>query len=123
MSNAVKFVTDLSIEHAVLAPRTLYDASFECQHHGDIGNLVTQLVVTNGTEEATTGPLCVQCLADMFRCCRAEPKTTPAAEPPDCSNCGRNVGAGCSAMQQHPQDAGYGQPYCDGYKGPSSDKA
>lgn len=36
-------------------------------------------------------------------------------DPESCFNCVRNVGAGCSAMQHHPQDAGYGEPYCDGY--------
>lgn len=34
----------------------------------------------------------------------------------DCNNCGKNVGAGCAAMQQHPADAGYVQPYCDGWE-------
>jgi hypothetical protein len=37
-------------------------------------------------------------------------------EDEGCHNCARNVGAGCWATQAHPHDAGYDQPYCDGYE-------
>jgi bacterioferritin-associated ferredoxin len=43
-------------------------------------------------------------------------KRKEGQEEAGCHNCARNVGAGCFATQQHPHDAGYGQPYCDGYE-------
>lgn len=32
-----------------------------------------------------------------------------------CCTCALNIGAGCSATQQHPADSGPDQPHCDGY--------
>jgi hypothetical protein len=49
-------------------------AGYSCQRHGDIGGRVFSLTIRDADKTATTGPVCLECLANMLSCCRAEVK-------------------------------------------------
>jgi hypothetical protein len=80
MSKPLEIVLKTGDEHGVFQPGELPAEEYTCQRHGNIGTQVVALAVDDGKVHASTGPVCIRCLANMLSCCRAEPKAPEPAE-------------------------------------------
>lgn len=80
MGVPIKLLIDTSGEETITRAVQMTAKRYTCAKHGDVGSRVFSLTIKDGQELASTGVICIQCLASMLRCCRAEPEKDDEVE-------------------------------------------